>query len=308
MRTTVGLDNRNVNSVSSELEPELHLHFLPRGHFHVRHYRPALASAGTSSRGAIRRGARRVDRQRRAPLDRRVAQLLPGRPVVGHQRLHAHVRRLPAARRADGGPARPSPDVHRRPDRVRRRFTRGRARAERCMADRRPCRPGPRRRAALPGRAVARDHAVRRRRRAQQGDGRVGRGRRLRRRRRRPARRHAHRVGRLGVGAVRQRADRHRRRAALPAAAARVARRRRPPLRRRRRGHGDARPVAARLLARQRQRGRLGLGRDADPARGRRGADRRVRRDRAAQRRRRWSRSRASSATAASPASTSPRC
>src|SRR4051812_9828615 len=30
---TVGLDKRNVNSVSFEPKPELHLHFLPRGHF-----------------------------------------------------------------------------------------------------------------------------------------------------------------------------------------------------------------------------------------------------------------------------------
>ena len=64
--------------------------------------------------------------------------------------------------------------------------------------------------------------ALRRRRRAQQGAGRVGRGRRLRRRGGRAARRHAHRVGRLGVGAVRQRADRHRRGAARAAPAARV--------------------------------------------------------------------------------------
>ena len=53
---------------------------------------------------------------------------------------------------------------------------------------------------------------LRRGRRAQQGAGRLGRGRRLRRRRRRAARRHADRVRRLGVGAVRQRADRPRRR------------------------------------------------------------------------------------------------
>ncbi len=48
--------------------------------------------------------------------------------------------------------------------------------------------------------------------RAQQGAGRMGRGRRLRRRRGRAARRRADRVRRLGVGAVGQRADRHRRR------------------------------------------------------------------------------------------------
>ena len=35
MRSTVGLDNRNGNSVSSEAKPELPLHFLPRGQLHV---------------------------------------------------------------------------------------------------------------------------------------------------------------------------------------------------------------------------------------------------------------------------------
>ena len=40
-----------------------------------------------------------------------------------------------------------------------------------------------------------------------------------------------------------------------------------PPLRHRRRAHGHRRPVAARLLAGQRQLGRLGLARDARPAR-----------------------------------------
>ena len=97
-------------------------------------------------------------------------------------------------------------------DPLRRRLARRRPRAERGLADRRSRRAGPRRRAALAGRPLARDRPLRRGRRAQQGDGRVGRRGRLRRRRRRPARRHADRVGRLGVGAVRERADRHRRR------------------------------------------------------------------------------------------------
>ena len=50
-----------------------------------------------------------------------------------------------------------------------------------------------------------RHHALHRRRRAQQGARRLGRGRRLRRRGGRPARRHPHRRPRLGVGAVGQR-------------------------------------------------------------------------------------------------------
>ena len=77
---------------------------------------------------------------------------------------------------------------------------------------------------------------------------------------------------------VRQRADRHRGRAARAAPAAREPQRGRPPLRRRRRGHRDRRPVAARLLAGQRQPGGLGLAADARPARDRARADRRLRR------------------------------
>jgi MFS family permease len=59
-----------------------------------------------------------------------------------------------------------------------------------------------------PARFVAAHGAVRRGRRAQPRHGRVGRRRRLGRRRRRAARRHADRVGRLGVGPLRQRAGR----------------------------------------------------------------------------------------------------
>ncbi len=70
-------------------------------------------------------------------------------------------------------------------------------------------------------------------------------------------------VGRLGVGAVRQRADRPRRRVPRAAPAAREPQRGRAPLRHRGRRHGDRRPVAARLLAGQRQPGGLGLDGDA---------------------------------------------
>ena len=51
-------------------------------------------------RGAVRRRARRVDRQRRPALDGQRSRLLPGGPLLGRQRLHARLRRLPAARRA----------------------------------------------------------------------------------------------------------------------------------------------------------------------------------------------------------------
>ena len=237
--------------------------------------RAALVGARTPRGRAIRGRPRRVDRQRRAALDRHRARLLPGRPVVGRQRLHAHVRRLPAARRAHGRPARPPAHVHRRPDPVRRRLACRRPRPERRLVDRRARRPGPRRRAALPRRPVAGHRDLRGGRGAQQGARRLGRGRRLRRRRRRAARRHAHRVGRLGVGAVRQRADRHRRGADGHAPAAREPQRRRAPLRHRGRGHGHRRPVAARLLAGQRQRRGLGLDDHVRPARRRGRAARR---------------------------------
>ena len=174
-----------------------------------------MARAGAARRGAVRRRARRLDRQRRAAVDRHATcnfsqdnlswvvnaytltfggfLLLGGRmaDLLGRRRMFIVGLILFAVASLAGGLAQSDG-----------------------LADRRPRRPGPRRRAALPGRALARHHDLRRGRRAQQGAGRLGRGRRLRRRRRRAARRHAHRVGRLGVGPVRQRADRPRRRAA----------------------------------------------------------------------------------------------
>ena len=149
-------------------------------------------------------------------------------------------------------------------------------------AGRRPRRPGPRRRDPLPGRAVDRHDDVRRGRRAQPRHGRVGRGRRLRRRRRRAVRRAAHRVRRLGVGAVRQRADRPRRRVRRVPRAAREQRDGPAPLRHRRRGHDHGRPVAARLRARRHGQRRLGLDPDDRADRGRGRADRRLRAHRAA--------------------------
>ena len=74
-----------------------------------------VARARAARRGAVRRRPRRLDRQRRAAVDRPRPRLLPGRPVLGRQRLHAHLRRLPAARRPHGRPARPPAHVHRRP-------------------------------------------------------------------------------------------------------------------------------------------------------------------------------------------------
>ena len=186
-----------------------------------------MARAGPPGRGPVRRRPRRLDRQRRAALDRARPAVLPGEPLVGRQRLHARLRRLPAARRAHGRPPRPPPHVHRRPRPLRARLAGRRPGQDRGPADRRPRRPGPRRRAALAGRAVAGHHDVRRGRRAQPRAGRLGRRGRLRRRGRRAARRHAHRVRWAGSGCCsstcRSASPRPRwRRACCPRAAARA--------------------------------------------------------------------------------------
>ena len=145
------------------------------------------------------------------------------------------------------------------PDPLLRRLARRWSRPEPGLAGRRPRRPGPRRRDPLSGRAVDHHHHLRRGRRAQPRAGRVGRGGRLGRRRRRAVRRPPDRVRGLGVGAVRQRADRPRRRVLRDPHPAREQDRRPAPLRCRRRGHGDRRPVAARLRARRHRQRRLGL-------------------------------------------------
>ncbi len=196
-----------------EPKPELPFHLVPSPGVspRVSPSFPAgqeVACAGPAGACPVRRRARRVDRQRRAAVDRHRPEVRPGRPVVGRQLLHALLRRLPAARRSHGRPPRSTAHVRRRPHPLRAGLAGRRPRHLAGHADRRSRGPGPRRRAALPGRAVARHRDVRRGRRAQQGAGRLGRGRRLRRRRRRAARRHPDRVRRLGVGAVRQRADR----------------------------------------------------------------------------------------------------
>src|SRR6476620_7683677 len=54
---------------------------------------------------AVHRRARRLHRQRGAAVHRRGAQLLAAEPALGRERIRAHVRRLPAARREVGGPA-----------------------------------------------------------------------------------------------------------------------------------------------------------------------------------------------------------
>ena len=166
---------------------------------------------------------------------------------------------------------------------------------ERRHADRRPRAAGPRRRDPLPRRAEPRHDDVRRRRRAQQGAGRVGRGRGRRRRRGQPAGRRDHAVARAGsgcCGSTRRSASPPRRRPAVL---------RRDPRTHRRTAAFDALgaiTVTGGLVALV-----YGVidGVDAGPAGRRRRAAGRLRDHRDAAPRTRWSRSR-SSARAASPA------
>ena len=222
-------------------------------------------------------------------------RLLAGQPLLGGERVRAHLRRLPPARRPARRPARPPADLHRRPDPVRRRLARRRIRRERAGADRRARGPGPRRGAALAGGALDRDDDLQGRLGAKQGARRLGRGRRLRRRRRRPSRRRADRVRRLGVGPLGERPDRPDR------GGDRAAPDRREPgrvgdegvrLRRRVQRHRGAR--RPRLRARRGAGRRLGLGADDRPARRRRSPCSAPSSSPRAAPRIRWSRSRSS--------------
>ena len=201
-------------------------------------------------------------------------RLRPERPVVGRERLHADVRRLPAARRPPGRPARAAAHLHHRDVAVRVRLAGGRPRPERHLAGERARTAGPRRGADLPVRTFDSHHHIRGGRRAQQGPGRLGRGGRLGRSGRRARRRHAHRVGRMGVGAVRERPDRHRGRFDRPADPRREPGRVEPVLGHGRCGDGHGRARAARVHARRRERRRLGLGADDRPGRAVTGAAR----------------------------------
>ncbi|CAA9475679.1 MAG: Uncharacterized MFS-type transporter, partial [uncultured Solirubrobacteraceae bacterium] len=241
---------------------------------------PGAAPAGAD---AVHDRGGRVHRERRPPLDRPRARVLPREPLVGHQRVHPRLRRLPAARRPHGRPARPPPPVHARPRRLLDRVARRRPGVQRRHARRRPRLPGPGRRPRLPRRALHRHHDVRRGRRAQPRARRLGRRGRRRRRCRRPPRRRADRVPRLGVGPVGQRADRRARDLPGPPAAAREPRRGRAPhVRPARRLHGDRRPRPARLHDRGRRERGLDLGPDARPGCRRPGADRHLPRHRVA--------------------------
>src|SRR6202051_4640999 len=72
--------------------------------------REELRAAATGG-DAVRSRDRRLDRERRAAVDRAGAALLADRSFVGRERLRADLRRLPDARRPDGRPARTQADV-----------------------------------------------------------------------------------------------------------------------------------------------------------------------------------------------------
>ncbi len=90
---------------------------------------------------------RRHDRQSGAADPRRRAARRGRGTPVGRRRLHAHVRRVPAAGRCAGRPRRGAADVPRRPGAVRRRVAGVRARTVDRRGRRRARRPGFRRRA-----------------------------------------------------------------------------------------------------------------------------------------------------------------
>ncbi len=167
-----------------------------------------MAGPRASRDDAVRRRSRRRDRERGAALHRHRPRLLPAEPPVGGERLRPDLRRLPAAGRARGRPARAPAHVHGRPGGVRPRVTRRRPCHHRGPADRGPCGAGPGRRHPRAGRALDRGRHLHRGGRAQQGHGRVGRRGRQRRRRGRAARRHPHRRPRVGMGLLGERADR----------------------------------------------------------------------------------------------------
>ncbi|XP_021300543.1 collagen alpha-1(I) chain-like, partial [Herrania umbratica] len=124
--------------------------------------------------GAVHGRARRVGGERRAALDPRRAGLRARRAAVGGERLHARLRRVPAARRARRRPVRAAADVPRRPRPVRGGEPGGRARRLPRAAAGRPGGAGPRRGSALPRVADDPHHVVRRGTRAVAGARRVG--------------------------------------------------------------------------------------------------------------------------------------
>ena len=187
---------------------------------------------------------------------------------LGRQRLHAHLRRLPAARRAARRPLRAAAPVHDRHRPVQPRLARLRPGERAAAAGHRPGGPGHRRRDRRGGRAGVADEPLHRAGRARQGDGRLRLRLRQRRQHRRAPRRRPHRRLRLALDLPRQPADRPGGARPQPGGAAGdEGRRAAAAARRRRRRDGDGGAAARGLRDRRRQRDRLDRAADAGAAR-----------------------------------------
>ena len=170
---------------------------------------------------------RHLRRERRASRHGEGPRHQRWRHRLDDHELLADLRQPAPARRPRRRPARPPARVPRRPGRLHPLLARLGARRRRGDAVRRPRRPGPRRRHALPRGALDHHGRLHAGRRAGQGAGRLGRGRRRRRGLRRAARRHADRARRLAPDLPHQpprRARARRRRAARRARPTRCAR------------------------------------------------------------------------------------
>ena len=150
-------------------------------------------NAGAAPPHPVPRLPRRLDRERRFSIDQARARVLRTEPAVGRERLRAHLRRIPAARRARRRPRRPPPHPCRRPHPVYARLARRRRSAQRRSAHRRPAGPGHRRRDDVPGRALDHHHNLHQPSRPQHRRRSLGRHSRPRRRLRRRTQRRPHR-------------------------------------------------------------------------------------------------------------------
>ena len=178
---------------------------------------PSLARVRGAGCFVLHDGRGPRDRQRRVADHRPQAAHAGIEPAMGRHRLRAHLRRLPAARRPRRGPAGAPPHPDGRPVRVHRGVAGLRAGDSGLVPDPDALPAGARRGDRAPGGAVDRDEHVPRRRRAEQGAGRVGRHRSERRGRRRDGRRSAHPLRGLAVHLLPQCPDRGGGAAARPA-------------------------------------------------------------------------------------------
>src|SRR5256885_8414200 len=130
--------------------------------WHDRHRFPTIipgnpsrqAHAGPAGLRRLPRLRRRLDRQRRAPLDPSRPALLGAGPAVDSERIPAHIRRLHAARWPRRRPAWPPPGTRRGNCRDRHLVADRRAGRQLRRPRRRPPGTGPRRRNDATGRAL----------------------------------------------------------------------------------------------------------------------------------------------------------